>query len=46
VRILLDTHGLIWLLDGSALLTPTARRWIGQAQAAFSTSSIWALGLK
>jgi len=47
VRILLDTHCLIWLLDDSALLTPTARRWIGQAQAVcFSTVSIWKLGLK
>jgi len=47
VRILLDTHCLIRLLDDSALLTPTARRRIRQAQTVyFSTASTWQLGLK
>jgi PIN domain nuclease of toxin-antitoxin system len=47
VKILLDTHCLIWLLDDSGRLTPTARRLISQAETVFfSTASIWELGLK
>jgi PIN domain nuclease of toxin-antitoxin system len=47
MKLLLDTHCLIWLLNNSPELTPAARRLIANAEAVyFSTASIWELGLK
>lgn len=47
MKLLLDTHCLIWLLNDAPELTPTARRIISNAEIVyFSTASIWELGLK
>jgi PIN domain nuclease of toxin-antitoxin system len=47
VKLLLDTHCLIWLVNDAPELTATARRLISNAEAVyFSTASIWELGLK
>jgi PIN domain nuclease of toxin-antitoxin system len=47
VKLLLDTHCLLWLLNNAPELTPTARRLIANAEAVFfSDASIWELGLK
>ncbi len=47
MKLLLDTHCLIWLLNNSPELTPTARRYISRAEIVyFSSASIWELGLK
>lgn len=47
MKLLLDTHCLIWLLNDAPELTPTARRMISNAEAVyFSSASIWELGLK
>lgn len=47
MRLLLDTHCLIWLLTDSPRLGTAARRAIGNAKdVRFSEASIWELGLK
>ncbi len=47
MKLLLDTHCLLWLLDDAPELTPRARRHILNAEIVhFSTASIWELGLK
>ena len=47
MKLLLDTHCLIWLLNDAPELTPAARRLISNAQSVyFSAASIWELGLK
>jgi PIN domain nuclease of toxin-antitoxin system len=47
MKILLDTHCLIWLLDDSASLSAKARRLILDAsEVYFSSASIWEIGLK
>jgi len=47
MKLLLDTHCLLWLLDDAPELTPRARRYIQNADVVyFSTASIWELGLK
>ena len=47
MKLLLDTHCLIWLLNDAPELTPAARRLIGNAEVVyFSTASIWEVGLK
>jgi len=47
VKLLLDTHCLIWLLNDAPELTPSARHMISNAEmVCFSTASIWELGLK
>ena len=47
MRILLDTHCLIWLLDDSPSLSVKARRLIlDAAEVYFSSASIWEIGLK
>lgn len=47
MKLLLDTHCLLWLLNDAPELTPAARRLIANAEAVyFSDASIWELGLK
>lgn len=47
MKLLLDTHCLLWLLNDAPELTPTARRLIANAEVVyFSDASIWELGLK
>jgi PIN domain nuclease of toxin-antitoxin system len=47
MKILLDTHCLIWLLDDAPALSATARRLILNAsEVYFSSASIWEVGLK
>lgn len=47
MKLLLDTHCLVWLLNDAPELTPTARRLVANAEIAyFSAASIWELGLK
>jgi PIN domain nuclease of toxin-antitoxin system len=47
VKLLLDTHCLIWLVNDAPELTATARHRISNAEAVyFSTASIWELGVK
>jgi PIN domain nuclease of toxin-antitoxin system len=47
VRLLLDTHCLIWLLTDAPQLDVAARRAISGAESVwFSDASIWELGLK
>jgi PIN domain nuclease of toxin-antitoxin system len=47
MKILLDTHCLIWLLDDSPSLSAKARRLILDAsEVYFSSASIWEIGLK
>lgn len=47
MKLLLDTHCLIWLLNDAPELTSRARRYIQNADIVhFSTASIWELGLK
>lgn len=47
MKILLDTHGLIWLLEGNAALTPAARRIISDAEeVSYSSASVWEIALK
>jgi PIN domain nuclease of toxin-antitoxin system len=47
MKLLLDTHCLIWLLDDSPSLTAKARRLILDAdQVFFSSASTWEIGLK
>ncbi len=47
MKLLLDTHCLIWLVNDAPELTAAARRLISNAEAVyFSTASIWELGFK
>ena len=47
MKLLLDTHCLIWLLTDAPQLGAAARRAIGGAESVwFSDASIWELGLK
>jgi PIN domain nuclease of toxin-antitoxin system len=47
VRLLLDSHILIWLMDGDARLTQEARNLITSGLVVFaSTASIWELAIK
>ncbi|MFZ0302110.1 MAG: type II toxin-antitoxin system VapC family toxin [Terracidiphilus sp.] len=47
MRLLLDSHILIWLMDGDARLTQEARNLIADAAVVFaSTASIWELAIK
>lgn len=47
MKLLLDTHCLVWLLTDSPRLDPAARAVIAGAQGVwFSEASIWELGLK
>lgn len=44
---LLDTHVLLWVLDGSARLGERARHWLeGQPRVHVSTASLWELAIK
>jgi len=47
VRILLDTHVLLWLADNSPRLTPKARKLITDAERVFvSSATIWEASIK
>ena len=47
MRLLLDTHILLWLMDGDARLNGGARNLILNAQEVFaSTASIWEIAIK
>jgi PIN domain nuclease of toxin-antitoxin system len=47
VRILLDTHVLLWLVDDSPRLTPKARTIVREAERVFfSSASIWEISIK
>ncbi len=47
MKLLLDTHCLIWLLTDAPQLDDAARSVIGEAEGVwFSDASIWELGLK
>ena len=47
MKLLLDTHCLIWLLSDAPQLDAAARRAIADAQSVwFSDASVWELGLK
>jgi PIN domain nuclease of toxin-antitoxin system len=47
VKLLLDTHCLIWLLTDAPQLDDSARRSIADAESVwFSDASLWELGLK
>ena len=47
MKLLLDTHCLIWLLTDAPQLNPAARKSIAQAESVwFSDASVWELGLK
>lgn len=48
MRVLLDTHSLLWFIDGSARLSPTARMLIEDAdnQPFLSMASLWEIAIK
>ena len=47
MRLLLDSHILVWLMKGDTRLTPEMRTLIGNATKVFaSTASIWELSIK
>lgn len=47
MKLLLDTHSLIWLPSDAAELDAAARKRIADAESVwFSEASIWELGLK
>ncbi len=48
MRLLLDTHALLWLLDGDAALSPAAHTAISDAQneKLLSVSSLWEITIK
>lgn len=46
-RLLLDTHVLLWMLEGSDRLGPATRRLIGEAEdVAVSVASLWETAIK
>ena len=46
MKLLLDTHCLIWVLTDAPELNATSRSVIANAEGLFSEASIWELGLK
>jgi PIN domain nuclease of toxin-antitoxin system len=46
VRVLLDTHLLLWALSAPARLPPRARRLIQDADVYVSAASIWEISIK
>jgi len=47
VRVLLDTHILLWLVDGNARLTLEAKKLIREAERVYvSAASIWEISIK
>ena len=48
MRLLLDTHALIWFADGSPRLSKTAKELIEDSahELSFSTASIWEMAIK
>jgi PIN domain nuclease of toxin-antitoxin system len=46
VRVLLDTHPLLWALSAPARLPPAARRLIQGADVYVSAASIWEISIK
>jgi PIN domain nuclease of toxin-antitoxin system len=47
MRLLLDTNALIWLMEGNARLTPSARALIDSASEVYvSSASIWEIAIK
>ena len=48
MRLLLDTHVLLWALAGDPRLPPEARRWIEDPDnlVLFSAASIWEIAIK
>ena len=47
MKLLLDTHILLWMIDDAPMLTATARRSISNAESVhFSPVSLWEIGLK
>jgi len=48
MKLLLDTHLLLWVASDSARLSPEARRWIGdpEHELLFGTASLWEVAIK
>ena len=48
MKLLLDTHLLLWVASDPARLSPEARRWIGdpEHELLFSTASLWEVVIK
>jgi PIN domain nuclease of toxin-antitoxin system len=48
MNLLLDTHALLWFIDGSPKLSSTAREWIEDASNAkcVSVASLWEMAIK
>lgn len=48
MKVLLDTHSLLWFIEGSERLSPTARRLIEDAdnQPLLSMASLWEMAIK
>jgi PIN domain nuclease of toxin-antitoxin system len=47
VRLLLDTHVLLWWLDDSPLLPPAAKGWISRSPEVFvSAATAWEIAIK
>jgi PIN domain nuclease of toxin-antitoxin system len=48
MKALLDTHALLWWLDGDERLSPTARAWIAQSDhvVLVSAASAWEIATK
>jgi len=46
MRILLDTHLLLWALSQPSRLSPQMRKRIDSAEVYVSTASIWEIGIK
>ena len=46
MRVLLDTHLLLWALGDPAKLPGTARRLLSEAEVFVSAASIWEIGIK
>jgi PIN domain nuclease of toxin-antitoxin system len=47
MRVLLDTHALLWILAGDARLSAAAQRLYGEAEdVQFSVVSLWEIGIK
>lgn len=46
VRVLADTHALVWGLEDASSLSKAARRILGEAEVMVSVASLWELLLK
>src|SRR5271157_621715 len=47
MRLILDTHALLWLMEGDARLKPSARALIDSASEVYvSSASIWEIAIK